>query len=111
MLLFIFSFTQTAFGIYVVRACANGGTCLEGEGTLTSNQFYYTRCECVPPYGGDDCSNVDPCSGEQCSTRGDCRYNDDGSAHCECDAPRWTGDHCELEVCGDLTCQNGGSCV
>ena len=95
----------------VTLACQNGGTCLEGVGTVTTNQFYQTRCECVPPYGGAECDVIDACAGQHCSFRGDCRYNDDGSAHCECDASRWTGDSCEVEDCGTNTCYNGGSCT
>ena len=92
------------------RACHNGGSCISGEGSVTTSQFHATRCACVPPFGGADCSTVDACAGQYCNFRGDCRYNDDGSAHCECDASRWSGEQCELETCGAMTCQNGGSC-
>ena len=98
----------------VTLACQNGGTCHEGVGTVTTNQFFETRCECVPPFGGRECEVEDPCAGRHCNFRGDCRYLDDSqtTAMCQCDAARWSGDNCENEACNDdVTCLNGGSCT
>ena len=98
--------------LYFISECANGGTCMPGVGDVMTSQFHDTRCYCVAPWGGVDCTTqADPCSGERCSFRGDCRYDDNDDAHCECNDPRWSGEHCEFETCGSLTCQNGGSCV
>ena len=63
------------------------------------------------------CSNYlpiivpDDCSGETCSSRGECHlYN--GDSVCVCDDDRYSGDHCETETCTDDShCLNGGSCL
>ena len=44
--------------IYIVlnRTCHNGGSCVEGSGDVTTSLYPNSRCYCIPPYGGDDCS-------------------------------------------------------
>ena len=59
-------------------------------------------------------SEDDPCAYEDCSLHGSCIVLN-GEAFCDCDDERWSGDHCERELCandgGAGVCYGGGSCV
>ncbi|CAI2358167.1 unnamed protein product [Caenorhabditis sp. 36 PRJEB53466] len=50
-----------------------------------------------------------PCAGYHCHNNGTCLVSQEGSATCLC-RNGFTGDHCELDVCSSVPCQNGGVC-
>lgn len=74
------------------RACANGGTCLEGGGAR--------RCSCALGFGGRDCrERADPCAARPCAHGGRCYAHFSGLV-CAC-APGYMGARCEFPVHSD----------
>lgn len=72
------------------RACANGGTCLEGGGGAR-------RCSCALGFGGRDCrERADPCAARPCAHGGRCYAHFSGLI-CAC-APGYMGARCEFPV-------------
>ncbi|XP_072405840.1 neurogenic locus notch homolog protein 1-like [Chiloscyllium punctatum] len=92
-----------------VNPCGNGGSCQSlSNGTTT--------CLCVPPYVGDLCQFVDPCSGARCLHGAPCRtraHNGSVSAFCSC-PPGYAGRRCEWSpvnrACLANPCLNQGTC-
>uniref|UniRef100_A0A8R1DPZ8 EGF-like domain-containing protein n=1 Tax=Caenorhabditis japonica TaxID=281687 RepID=A0A8R1DPZ8_CAEJA len=50
-----------------------------------------------------------PCATHECRNNGTCLVSQEGSATCLC-RNGFSGDHCELDVCSTVPCQNGGVC-
>ncbi|KAH0513014.1 Delta-like protein 3 [Microtus ochrogaster] len=72
------------------RACANGGTCVEGGGGAR-------RCSCALGFGGRDCrERADPCASRPCAHGGRCYAHFSGLV-CAC-APGYMGVRCEFSV-------------
>ncbi|XP_075262594.1 uncharacterized protein LOC142354228 [Convolutriloba macropyga] len=94
-------------GIPMGSACTSDGDCLNG-GTCTNQGL----CQCVTPYEGNRCENINPCNEPMiCSQHGECRRESSVNAKCTCD-PGYFGAKCQYEdPCLTKKCFNGGNCV
>ena len=87
----------------ISHPCMHNGTChFHSPANFT--------CECVEPYTGSVCQDVDYCSASPCSNNGTCIALDNGTLTCLC-PPHFTGQWCESEEdpcspnpCGKGTC-------
>ena len=85
------------------------------HGTCTNTSIGY-ECECQSGYTGQNCTVVDHCLSNPCSSdhSTDCLNHPEGTgAICVC-SPGWGGDHCDQDIdeclSGPARC-NGGNCV
>ncbi|VDD75794.1 unnamed protein product [Mesocestoides corti] len=95
-------------------SCLNGGYCVDQP-----NAWY---CQCPPGYSGRNCevqetpasaSGLATCrKGKSCLHSGTChRSSGDRQAEAFCDCPlNWHGEFCEIPVCPEDACANGGRC-
>ncbi len=111
--------------------CKNNGTC----GTFSDGNETYSRCSCMPGFGGMFCEIIDYCRNVACSGRGECVNTNDESYVCNCQFGKslavvldsfktshssgsffyqgFSGDNCEntVDFCSPNPCQNGANCV
>jgi len=92
---------RTSTSTPCAKVCANGGTCVESEGTES--------CACAAGFTGDTCeTNVDDCASNPCSNNGVCQ--DGVNAYtCACTAD-YSGQTCTDPVCTKV-CGTGETCV
>ena len=78
--------------------CFNGGSCKESS----DNTFI---CECPPNYLGSMCEQHVCLVDSPCRNNGMCVF--DGSCICP---EGFKGEHCEINMCKEIDCHNGGTC-
>ncbi|XP_018495761.1 protein jagged-1 [Galendromus occidentalis] len=91
--------------------CQNGGSCSE------INNGTDFKCDCLPGWLGETCSNDisgrASCASNPCLNGGRCSPNSRGEAVCKC--PRgWTGHNCQFDIdeCAELEpCLHGSVCT
>lgn len=84
--------------------CQNGGTCVRGT-------YPDYTCECPQGFTGENCSiAINPCEDNPCLNNGTCVPGTYPNFTCNC-PPKYTGSTCETDLCNNVNCQNGGTCV